>query len=134
MDKGILLGQLPVERRILVLIPPAVKPDGSHLAVVGEQLCQLIVHKLIVALPVAVGIGTSCSSARTAPRSILTPPVDVRVIEMDADALLVALVSKLLNDVALERCGVHDVIIRILGMEHREALVVSGGEADILRS
>ena len=51
---------------------------------------------------------------------------------MDADALLVALVSKILNDVTLERCGVHDVIVRILGMEHREALVVSGGEADIL--
>ena len=77
MDKRILLWQLPVKVRILILIPPSVKPDTSHLAVVGKKLSKLIVHKLIVALPVSLRIRTASTSTRSSPYSILTIPVDM---------------------------------------------------------
>ena len=56
MDKRILLWQLPIEVRILIPIPPSIKPDTSHLTVVGKKFCKLVVHKLIVALPVTLWV------------------------------------------------------------------------------
>ena len=132
MDKRILLWQLPIEVRILILIPPSIKPDTSHLTVVGKKLSKLIVHKLIVALPVSLRIRTASTSTRSSPYSILTIPVDMRVIKVQSDALLVALISQLLHDVATERSSIYNIIIRILGLEHRESLVMASGEADVL--
>ena len=132
MDEFILLWQLPVKIRILILIPPAVKPDTSHLAVVGKKLSKLVVHKLIVALPVTLRIRTASTSTCSSPYSILTIPVDMRVIKVQSDALLVALIRQFLYDVATERSSIYNIIIRILGLEHRESLVVASGEADIL--
>ena len=65
MDKRILLWQLPVEVRILILIPPSIKPDTSHLAVVGKKFCKLVVHKLIVALPVTLRVRAPCLPLET---------------------------------------------------------------------
>ena len=132
MDKRILLWQLPIEVRILILIPPSVKPDTSHLTVVGKKFCKLVVHKLIVALPVTLWVRAAGTSTRSSPNSILTIPVDMRVIKVQSDALLVALIRQLLHDVAVERSSIYYIIIRILGLEHRESLVVASGEADIL--
>ena len=132
MNHLILLRQLPVEVRILILIPPSVKPDTSHLTVVGKKLSKLVVHKLIVALPVTLRIRTASTSTCSSPYSILTIPVDMRVIKVQSDALLVALIRQFLYDVATERSSIYNIIIRILGLEHRESLVVASGEADIL--
>ena len=107
----ILLRQTPVERRVDVLIPQTVKPDGTHTAIVGEQLCELVVHESIIRVPVLCLLRTSCAQACAAEGCILALPVDVRVIEMNVYALFVTLVSQLFHDVALEGCGVNDVIV-----------------------
>ena len=132
MDKRILLWQLPIEVRILILIPPSIKPDTSHLTVVGKKLSKLVVHKLIVALPVTLWVRASGTSTCSSPNSILTIPVDMRVIKMQSDALLVALIRQFLHDVTTERSSIYYIIIRILGLEHRESLVVASGKADVL--
>ena len=51
---------------------------------------------------------------------------------MQADSLLVAFVGKLFQNIALERSCVNDVVIGILCIEHRKAVVMAGGEADVL--
>ena len=130
MDKRILLWQLPIEIRIL--IPPSIKPNTSHLTIVGKKLSKLIVHKLIVALPVTLRVRATCASTRSSPNSILAIPVNMRVIKMQSDALLVALIRQFLHDVAAERSSIYNIIIRILGLEHRETLVMASGEADVL--
>ena len=73
----ILTRQLPVEIGILILIPPAVEPNGTYRAIVGEQLRQLVVHKLIIARPVAFGVRTACPPTRASPRIVFTIPVEV---------------------------------------------------------
>ena len=93
----ILSGQLPIETGVLILIPPAVKPDGAYRPVVGEQLRQLIVHEAVITCPVTFRIGTTRPPTRSSPRAILAIPVNVRVIKMQADALLVAFVGQLLQ-------------------------------------
>ena len=98
MDEGILLGQLPVEVGVLVLVPPAVEPDGTDGAVLGEQLGQLVVHEAVVGGPVTLRVGATRTATGATPRSILALPVDVRVIEMNVYALFVTLVSLLLEN------------------------------------
>ena len=132
MDESILLGQTPVERGVLVLIPPSVKPYSSYLAVIGKEFGELIVHECIVRVPVLLVNGSACTQTCTAKRSVFTLPVDVRVVEVDVDALAVAFVGELLHDVALEWRSVYNVIVGIFRLEHRESLVVTCGEADIL--
>ena len=111
MYERILLGQAPVERRVDILIPPAVEPDSVHLAIVGEQLCELVVHELIVAIPVLRLFRSAGAETGASERSILASPVDVRVVEVQTDALTMTLVCQLLHDIALERRSVNDVII-----------------------
>ena len=53
VDERVLLVQLPVKGgRVGVVLPLAVKPDGAHGAVVGQQLGQLVVHELVIVGPV----------------------------------------------------------------------------------
>ena len=111
MYERILLGQAPVERRIDILIPPAVEPDSVHFAIVGEQLCELIVHELIVAVPVLRLFRAASAKTGASERCVLASPVDVRVVEVQTDALTMTLVGKFLHDVALERRSVNDVIV-----------------------
>ena len=128
---GILLAQAPVE---VGLVPHSVKPYCAYLAVVGQQLGQLVVHKLIVALPIAVVLSAR-PVARVAQRIVVfARPVEVRVIQMKLYALLVALVCQLLYHVASEGRGVNNVIVGIFCVEHREAVVVACGDAYIPRS
>ena len=82
MDKRILLRQAPVERRIDILIPPTVKPDSVHFTIVGEQLCELVVHKLIIAIPVLCLFRSAGAKTGASERSILASPVDMRVVEV----------------------------------------------------
>ena len=85
-------------------------------------------------LPIALRVGTPCSSSCSSPHCILSVPVDMRIIQMQSDALLVTFVCQLLQDVALERCCIHDIIVRISSLEHRESLMMTGSKANILRS
>ena len=75
MDHGILFRQLPVKAGISILIPPSVKPNGSYRTIISQQLCQLIIHKLIIALPISFRIGASGSASGSSLRSIFTIPV-----------------------------------------------------------
>ena len=134
MNQTVLPRQLPVEIRILILIPPTVKPYRPYLAIIGEELGELVVHELIVALPVAQRVRATCATTRSAPHGILTIPVDMRVVEVESDALLVAFIGEFLEDVTMERGGIHDVVVRILRLEHRETLMMASGEADVLGS
>ena len=80
VNQCVLLRQLPVKPRVFILIPPTVKPYCSYLAVIGKQLRQLIIHKLIIAFPVTLRIGATSSASGSSPDSIFTIPVDVRII------------------------------------------------------
>ena len=116
------------------MIPPTVKPYRPYLAIIGEELGELVVHELIVAFPVALRVRATCATTRSAPHGILTIPVDMRVVEVESDALRVAFIGEFLEDVTMERGGIHDVVIRILRLEHRETLMMASGEADVLGS
>ena len=72
MNHRILLRELPVEVRILVMIPPSVKPDSPDRAVVGQQLRQLVIHKLIIILPFAM-LGAPRPPSGPSQRIIILP-------------------------------------------------------------
>ena len=111
MNERILLRQLPVKVRVLVLVPPSVEPHGPNLAIVCQQFRELVVHELVIAFPVSLGIGAPCSTSRPSPHGILALPVNMRVIQVKTYALLVTLVGKFLENVTPERCGIHDIIV-----------------------
>ena len=50
---------------------------------------------------------------------------------MECDALPVAFVRQFFQYVASEGGGIHDVVVRPLRVEHREAFMVAGCEADV---
>src|SRR5206468_6099005 len=55
VDEAVRLREAPVRVR---LVPPAVEPDPADLAVAREQLLQLAVHVVEIAIPLAaVGAG-----------------------------------------------------------------------------
>ena len=64
----------------------------------------------------------------------LTSPIKQRIIEVDVDPLLVALIHQFLHDVALERGRLNDVEVRVAAIEHREAVMMTGREADVFGS
>jgi hypothetical protein len=106
----------------------------ADLAVVREQLAELAVHVVEVAVPLALlraaGIG-----ARAPAREVVgVMPVELRVVEEELDPLLVALVGQHLEDVLLVGRAVHDVVVGDLGVEHREAVVVLAGDRDVLHA
>ena len=76
MNERILLGQLPIERLcVAVVVPPAIKPDGTHRPIVREQFGELRVHKSIIAGPVGFCLVASRAIARASLRIILASPV-----------------------------------------------------------
>ena len=62
------------------------------------------------------------------------PVLSLRVVEAELDALLAALVGEFLERVALEGRGGDDVEGVGLGVEHGEAVVVLGGDDDVLHA
>ena len=135
MNQGILFSQSPV--KILVdfpMIPYSVKPDCSDRSIVGEQLCQLVVHKLVIGIPVSM-FGTSGIMSGISVRIIiLTRPVKMRIIQMQFDSLLLTFLGKFLDDIPLERSCIYNVIIRIAGIKHGESVMMTGCDANILGS
>ncbi len=62
------------------------------------------------------------------------PVLGLRVVEAELDALLAALFGEFLEWVALEGSGGDDVEGVDLGVEHGEAVVVLGGDDDVLHA
>ena len=62
---------------------------------------------------------------------IVARPVDKGVIEVELYPVSFASFCHLADNVFFVRRRVHDVVIRIFRVEHREAVVVARGEADI---
>ena len=120
VDERVLLVELPVEWGwILVTVPLSVEPDGADFTIVCEQLGQLLIHEVVVCRPVLVLPNTADDLlAGTSHWVLVARPVNVRVVEVQLDALLVALVGKLLEHVAAEWCGVNDVVFALLCVPH----------------
>ncbi len=108
VDMVVDLTQAPVE--IGRLIPLPVKPDRSDLTVIGQQFGQLVQHKPVVRVPITL-FGSTDAAAGPSKREIVGPsPVELGVVEMELDSLLVALIGKLLDDIALEWRTVNNVV------------------------
>ena len=67
-----MFGQLPVEVRVLVVVPHSVKPDAAYRAIVGEQLFELVVHERVVGFPLSVTCSAGAASC-TSERVIIVP-------------------------------------------------------------
>ena len=131
MNERILMVELPVKcHAVLVVIPPAVKPNGINLAIVSKQFRELRVHKVVIALPIGLAFPTR-AAPRAAARIVLPRPVDVGIIKVEPHALAVALVGEVAQNVATIR-RVHDVVGALRRVPHRKAVVVPRREADIL--
>ena len=134
VDQSVQFVQAPVEPGIFVLVPHAVEPDCPHRAVLREQLGELRLHEVEIGLRILLFGRTSRAAPRAAARGVLPPPVDERIVEMDAQTLPAALFGQLLHHVASERRGVRDVVGRLRRAEHRESVVVARREADVAGS
>ncbi len=89
VDQGVRVRQPPVG---IGLVPHPVEPSPADGAVVGEQLGQLAVHEVQVAVPVAA-LGPAGLVSGPAPRPVVRMvPVELRVIEEELETLPLALV------------------------------------------
>ena len=122
----------PLEAPVrLRLVPPAIEPDPADLAVLREQLAELAVHVVEVAVPVPV-VGPAGIATRAPSRVVVgMVPVQLGVVEEELYPLTVALVGQHLQDVLVVRRAVDDVVVRDLGVEHGEAVVVLARDRDV---
>ena len=132
VNEGILLVELPVEgRRVGIVLPLTVKPDGADWTIVGEQFGQLVVHEFVILRPVG-GSGIVGQFILVASQRIVQPmPVQVGIVEMQFDAMALAGVGKFLEDVTLEGGGIDDIIVADCTLEHRETVVMARGDGNI---
>ena len=134
MDHGILFRQLPIESGILIMIPPTVEPDGTDRSVIGQQLSNLIIHKLIIRFPFSMG-RTSRTTSGPPQRIIIVPvPIQMRIIKMQFYPLFMTFFCQFLQNIPAERCRLDDVVIRKPGIEHRKPLMMPGSKTNIFRS
>ena len=83
MDTSVHLVIMPVEARIVILIPFTIEPD-SFSAIVLDKLFQLSIHESIISLPL-----TMCRTSSTTPSTsdgivVITRPVKERIVDMEA--------------------------------------------------
>ena len=94
MDQRVRLREPPIGIRG-GLVPHPVEPDASHGPIVREQLCQLRVEKIEIAVPIAA-FRTSRFVTGRAPGPIVgVVPIELGVIEEELDALPLAFVRQL---------------------------------------
>ena len=134
MDMVVQSAELPIEIRVLVLVPHPVEPHGAHRIVTRQQFRELAFHKIVVTLVADRRAGAARSQPGPAARAVVAVPVDQRIIEVQADALTGALVGERFHDILFIRRGVHDVVVRLRGVPHRKAVVVARREADVPRT
>ena len=138
MDELVLLVEVPDLRLVLagtrIHIPDAVEPDCPDGAVGSEQLGELGIHKVEVVAPFAPVRTTGAQTCAPARIEVGAPPVKVGVIEVEPDALRGTFCSELAYHIASEGRRVHYIIGTRCGLEHREAVVVAGGDGDVSRA
>ena len=117
-----------------VLVPHAVEPDGADGAVASEQLRQLAVHEGAIVVPATFTRAAGAEAGAATGEVVVAAPVEVRIVEMEPDAVSGAGVGQLTDHIAAEGRGLDDVEVRLAGGEHREAVVVARGDADVLRA
>ena len=93
------------------LVPPAVEPDATDVAVAAEQLAQLSVHVLDVSRPGPFARPAGIEARAAAGKVIRMMPIELRVVEKQLDALLPAFVGKRLEDVFLVGRARDDVVV-----------------------
>ena len=134
VDQRILFGQFPVKGHgVVLVIPPAVKPNAVYLTILCQQLGELGIHEAVVRLPIFLCTILARIDSRYAGRIIVARPVYMGVIQVESDALAVAFVSKLPHDV-FSVGRIHNVEIRLLRVPHRESVMVARGETDVTRT
>ena len=132
VDEFILFGQLPVERHaVLFVIPPSVKPNASNGTIFGQQLSQLVVHECIVAFPIRLVTAFAAIGSRTSHWIVIPHPVQMAVIEMQADTLLLTGLREFLDYVAAKRCCLHNIVLALLGFPHGKSIVMATGKTDV---
>src|SRR5215472_8831209 len=130
VDQRVSLGEMPIG---VGLVPHAVEPYASDRAVVGEKLAELAVHVGVeVGIPVAP-LGASVGPVRgTARKVVRIVPVELRIIEEELDALMVAFVGEHFQRIfSIGRSG-DDVPVGNFGVEHGKAVVMTRGDRDVL--
>ena len=130
MNQRILFFQLPIESSRM--IPNTIEPYSTNRAIIRQEFGQLIIHELIVSLPVFFAFRTTGSFTCSTYWIVLTLPVEVRIIEMEFDTLFLTFFGQLLDNIALKCSGIYDIIIRFLGIEHGETIVMTTSYGDIL--
>ena len=125
VDVVVEVAEPPVEAGRSVVVPLAVEPDAVHRPVAREELRDLVRHEGEVGVVVVRG---------GAARIVRSPPVQERIVEAEREALLGAGLRELLERVAAERRRVDDVVVRLRGVEHGEAVVVARRDRDVARA
>jgi hypothetical protein len=111
--------QLILAPGLLRLRPVAVKPQTADLAVVLAKRLYTLSEVFEIGVEVFGIVGMR--------------PVEGRVIENGHDIMLSTGVHKLTDEVA-PNCGYRVIIVQSAGVVEREAVVMTGGESDVLAS
>ena len=99
--------------------------DGFLVEVVVEAAILGFIPVVVGSVAVSRGVGGAAG---------VGPVLVLRVVEAELDALLAALFGEFFEGVALEGSGGDDVEGIDLGVEHGEAVVVLGGDDDVLHA
>ena len=76
MDMVVQSAELPIEIRVLVLVPHPVEPHGAHRIVTRQQFRELAFHKIVVTLVADRRAGAARSQPGPAARAVVAVPVD----------------------------------------------------------
>ena len=113
------------------MVPIAVKPEGADRGVLGHQLFHLLLHKakiVVIVRMIALAAGVVAGLAE---RVILSDPVQNRIIELEAQTFLMAGICEIPHHILSPRGSLDDVVVRSLGVEHRETIVMTGSDCHI---
>ena len=83
MDTSVHLVIMPVEARILILIPFTIEPD-SFSTIVLDKLLELSIHESIIGLPLTMGRTPSTTPSTSDGIVVITRPVKERIVDMEA--------------------------------------------------
>ena len=125
VDVVVEVAEPPVEAGRPVVVPLSVEPDAMDGPVARQELGDLVRHEGEVGVVVVRG---------GAARIVRSPPVQERIVEAEREALLGAGLRELRERVAPVRRRIDDVVVRLRGVEHREAVVVARRDRDVARA
>ena len=129
MDEGVGALDLPVG---IGLVPHAIEPDPADRSVLCEQLGELRVHVVEVAIEVPAR-RPSGEVARPPERPVVrVVPVEQRIVEEYLDALTPRLLDQHLERILPVRRRIDDVPAALPGGPHGETIVVFGRDRDVL--